>query len=634
MDLLGVYTYKGTLQNYYQSISKVIDEGCCFIFDTNVIADLYSLNDAARVEFLNWIRYLVKCGNVFIPKWVANEYFYSFSTDGLKKYAPSHTSAINELKKSLEKLKRDFSFSVDLDVMSKDGEKSFSTICEAIAQNVAEIEKLSRNKNLTDIYDVHEEIVNCFAPAVGSANIMSLANRAAAESPVRVLNKLPPAYKDGRKDHNPYGDLIIWFEILDIPKVKGGGSYIFVSNDVKPDWVQIPKKRLEEIKGANVPVLNESPKLKFMDPRLVDEFKLANIGSDILFLEFSMLVQIVSNNRPSDFSRLAAAVQLEGKAQGKGKVSTNSNDGVNDNSLPTVSHVPSDKTPVASSLILAGVDLGLTEQDKLQVAVNVVQMDTVDMNFSPDALSDERYAGSAADSEIDKIIKDLKSYNWYVQNPAISRILDLSSESYTADAWFVLGRNVYQAACGNSQRAMSFVNNIERNVKKLGVRTGSFFLAGVIFEIYFDGKGRFREFPKFDCADKPLRLVLDSQYRSVLEFIRNYPEGEFFRPMYRPGESLVYLINVSIDLDAVDEYGAILVESIKYADHDLLSIQADHDNTSGLGAFFYFDDIARFISKTKFIPSWALKVVCNKDFPDGALFCLGGNHLDVDIMLF
>ena len=52
----------------------------------------------------------------------------------------------------------------------------------------------------------------------------------------RITFKIPPGYKDASKDDEGVGDLLIWHAILALAGSKGR-HIIFVSNEVKPDWM-------------------------------------------------------------------------------------------------------------------------------------------------------------------------------------------------------------------------------------------------------------------------------------------------------------------------------------------------------------------------------------------------------------
>lgn len=58
------------------------------------------------------------------------------------------------------------------------------------------------------------------------------------EADERYAKKVPPGYKDNKKDSNKYGDFIIWKETLRFAKEKSC-SIIFVTRDLKEDWFQV-----------------------------------------------------------------------------------------------------------------------------------------------------------------------------------------------------------------------------------------------------------------------------------------------------------------------------------------------------------------------------------------------------------
>ena len=68
-----------------------------------------------------------------------------------------------------------------------------------------------------------------------------------AEGEIRYRNEIPPGYKDAKPKEGTqkYGDLIIWKQIIDYAK-KTQKSIIFVTNDIKEDWVYVTKKESEK----------------------------------------------------------------------------------------------------------------------------------------------------------------------------------------------------------------------------------------------------------------------------------------------------------------------------------------------------------------------------------------------------
>lgn len=711
----------------------------------------------ARSEFFDWVSPLCDSERVFIPQWVASEYFNSFRGAIPKNYKPKIDAAIGQLSNSVERLVDDILFSVD----GTDSAHNIHSILDKLKESVADLDKVKGIVKKADKDDdIHKRIVKCFSSAVVQSDLSAYVLKANAEWNARKICKLPPAFQDGGKDENPYGDLIIWYEILDFARSKGGSgvNFVFISNDVKKDWVYSPAKRkLYKEKDGGVKEIyeqNDKPKLKFIDPRLEMEFSQASAGSAIFFIEFDVLVKVMSAIDPSKFAGLAAAVQRDNVNQseendaalGKGVIpdgegvnaaAADGNDkatcklvvddaeprqalpegsvvaaklessgfdlaneiseqvsGVNQNSVDGISASQESGSIVEQNNSLAGdalhaVDLGnlagdIDLQDKgvasgteevdanhnidglaidnqsssaLQTVVDDVAgaRDSSDssvlasgdirglkspvgddcvfnLSYSDLALSDSEYLWSHSDSDLEAIVSELKSYNWYVQNPAVLKIRHLSDRDFSDDAWFVLGRNVYQAACGNAQRAMSFLGNINYSLSYFPDRAACNILAGVIFEIYFNGKGIFRESPKFRHADAPLKLVLKDRYRPVVSFMGLKLASYEAKMAFVPGERKDYHIYVSLtDRTRVGNM-VLLINSVKFNGVELLNSVAGVPLMDD-GCFISISDIAHVINKQKFIPLWALRIDSNIKFDDSFFLECGSDcYLDLDLM--
>jgi len=55
------------------------------------------------------------------------------------------------------------------------------------------------------------------------------------EGESRYAQKIPPGFKDDQKDNGKYGDLLIWFQIIEYAKEKEKGI-VFITDDNKEDW--------------------------------------------------------------------------------------------------------------------------------------------------------------------------------------------------------------------------------------------------------------------------------------------------------------------------------------------------------------------------------------------------------------
>jgi hypothetical protein len=124
--------------------------------------------------------------------------------------------------------------------------------------------------------------------------------------------------------------------------------------------------------------------------------------------------------------------------------------------------------------------------------------------YEEDAIADADYQ-STSGGLAGEIIRGLKSHNWYEQNPAILKITRPNLSTFTKNDLFVLGRNIYQSSCGGSSVAENYVNNLQGKLTSMGESTFFHVLNGILFEIYFDSSGCFRDSPKTQMIDAVFR---------------------------------------------------------------------------------------------------------------------------------
>ena len=110
------------------------------------------------------------------------------------------------------------------------------------------------------------------------------------------------------------------------------------------------------------------------------------------------------------------------------------------------------------------------------------------MNYSDDALADGKYI-FLRNSQVAEIVEELKSKNWYRQGPALKLIYRIDFDTVLADDLFVLGRNIYQAACGNCNECTSFITKLKTE-KGIPVEAKEHILNGMVFELYYNHEGK------------------------------------------------------------------------------------------------------------------------------------------------
>jgi len=162
----------------------------------------------------------------------------------------------------------------------------------------------------------------------------------------------------------------------------------------------------------------------------------------------------------------------------------------------------------------------------------------VDTPYREEAICDEKYV--VENTLIDEIISALKSHNWHKQNPAFEEIYDLTVDNNDRSKMFLLGRNILQTADGTARRAEQFIDDLAVNARKFTVNGENDLVNGILFEIYFNSKGKFRGIEKLknNCLEKILDVINIDEYKNSIKFIEKqlepYLDELFFIPSPSP----------------------------------------------------------------------------------------------------
>jgi len=163
--------------------------------------------------------------------------------------------------------------------------------------------------------------------------------------------------------------------------------------------------------------------------------------------------------------------------------------------------------------------------------------------YSKDAFSDADYQIRPS-RPVDVIIAKLGSSNWYQQNPAVTAMGSIDWANTEKDELFVLGRNLYQTACGGSKTAGSYFANLHGNLGSLGSEVAFHILNGMLYEVYFDSHSRFRGKKKTDRMDDVFSLEESTQFAKSFDFIRQVlAQYEKFL-FYMPGSARDVLVDI------------------------------------------------------------------------------------------
>lgn len=192
-----------------------------------------------------------------------------------------------------------------------------------------------------------------------------------------------------------------------------------------------------------------------------------------------------------------------------------------------------------------------------------------DIEYSSEAINDNLY-NENTNTLTDSIIKDLKQYNWYVQNPAIDKIHLIDPLNTDKNKLFILGRNILQSACGSSASAIEFMENLQNSIEKFNIENKNHILNGMIYETFFNSYGSFRQDKLKDC-------YLEEIY-SLLENNDYLESSKFLSQILLPYKDLVFYIpslnvnGISIDLQFSknQENKKLELKNMKYEGSEIL----------------------------------------------------------------
>lgn len=118
-----------------------------------------------------------------------------------------------------------------------------------------------------------------------------------------------------------------------------------------------------------------------------------------------------------------------------------------------------------------------------------------------------------------RIIAGLKTWNWFKQNPALKLLDRDSAQKMSKNSLFVIGRNIYQAACGNADGAKEFLQDFMSVTSGYSEENRKAILDGMLFEIFFNKDGKLRERLKRRYMDEIFELQQYEEVKPSFDFI-------------------------------------------------------------------------------------------------------------------
>jgi hypothetical protein len=256
--------------------SKLWEEGV-FVFDSNVLLDLYRLPKSARNDLINVIENEKFADRVWIGFQVVLE-FLNNRFEAISDQKNKFTSVRNILENAIEqydeltsnletelaklKLRQRHSL-IEPDKFIN--QKNIDSGIKYIQRFIDNLDKLEKKQSdVNDLDQIKEIVLRLFEGRMGNGFDKKRLEGIYKEGEKRYENKIPPGYKDIKKvgSHlfedkeyiRKYGDLILWYEIIEKAKEDNLEYIILVTGDVKEDWWY--EKRGKKL-GPRKELLNE-----------------------------------------------------------------------------------------------------------------------------------------------------------------------------------------------------------------------------------------------------------------------------------------------------------------------------------------------------------------------------------------
>ena len=206
-----------------------------FVLDANVLLNLYAYSSETKEELINILKTI--SDRIWIPYQAAFEY-QRRRLDVIQQQITAYDNIKEALKNARNKLGEEIRSAlrqgkhqlIDLGNLLGKIEEFFPAL-----EN--ELDDL-KNKHPDFFTDdqIRENLTSILGNKVGTPYSEEKLKEIYEEGQKRYSQKIPPGYEDARKDDtSQYGDLILWYQIIDKAKEKKN-PIILVTDDTKEDW--------------------------------------------------------------------------------------------------------------------------------------------------------------------------------------------------------------------------------------------------------------------------------------------------------------------------------------------------------------------------------------------------------------
>ncbi|MET1122955.1 PIN-like domain-containing protein [Priestia megaterium] len=275
--------FPGFYRTQDDEYAQILEQGT-FIFDTNVLLNVFRYPNKAREMLLSILRHI--SNKTWIPHQVALEYHYNVLNE-INSQNMAYEGLIRSLNDRYQAIEEDFkkyarrhsNLQMDTDLLS-----NLRISLDKVVEDLKE-----QKNNHPDLFEIQEEMSDLIGENIGEEYTQERLEKIYEDGNTRYSLKIPPGFKDSKKGEelrvhngiaykNKYGDLILWNQILHYFKKEEQeeSCVVFITDDTKSDW-------WKDIKGEKRP-----------DPYLIQEFSKVCPGKKIYIYHTKQFLKYAS----------------------------------------------------------------------------------------------------------------------------------------------------------------------------------------------------------------------------------------------------------------------------------------------------------------------------------------------------
>ena len=220
---------------------------------------------------------------------------------------------------------------------------------------------------------------------------------------------------------------------------------------------------------------------------------------------------------------------------------------------------------------------------------------------------------------VDQIIEGLKSHDYYVQGPAVDKLSRIPITMFDDNKLFILGRNILQAAEGGEFKSIEIIKSLSSWLTKYTVKEENHVLNGILFEIYFNSKGSFRQYRfKSQYLDDIFKLETNQLYSQSFKFIRDALNSLRDQLVHIPSDPPISVSLILMFEETDNRLTGIMsvaykLVSVKHESNELLPVSALTDDDL---VFITYGEVKTKLKKEFCIPTNRLILCPNIEVED------------------